>query len=218
MAITGKLITASNALLGGSVVGILLRQKALLMRDYIDPLLDEFGFNVQNPRPIIAGIPVSTRKQEATMYKADVTQHAVEAGAILSDHVILQPIRLELSFDVTNWDKYYAKQAQELLEKLFFRREPITLQTEHSQLINMIITSLEIDNSAPEWGKLDCRASFQQLNFVTLETVAFPAKKVKPESQTGGPSTPKSAETTTNNGRQNVKSILFTVANLFKGN
>ena len=98
MAVASSLITVADATLGGSVVGILLRQKALLQREYIDPRLLEFGFSVQNPRPFIAGIPVSTRKQEATSYKADASKHAVESGAILSDHVILQPLQLELSF------------------------------------------------------------------------------------------------------------------------
>lgn len=217
MPIASSLITVADATLGGSVVGILLRQKALLQRDYIDPLLDEFGFIARNPTPFIAGIPVSTRTQEATSYKADVTQHAVESGAILSDHVILQPIRVELSFDVTNWDKNYVKQAQELLERLFFERTPIDLQTEHKQLPNMVMTDLQINNSAPQWGKLDCRASFQQLSFVTLETEAFPAKKVEHEEQTGGPDTSKSAETATNNGRQTaIKSTLFTLFTVLK--
>lgn len=212
MSITSSLITVADATLGGSVVGILLKQKALLQRQYIDPILDAFGFSARNPHPFIAGIPVSTRKQEATSYKADVTQHAVESGAILSDHVILQPIVLELSFDVTNWEKGYANQAQGLLEKLFFERTPVDLITEHKQLANMVMTSLQINNSAPQWGKLECRASFQQLSFVTLETEAFPAKKVKPEIQTGGPDTSKSAETATNNGRQTpYQSVLFTI-------
>lgn len=217
MSITSSLITVANATLGGSIVGILLREKTRLQSMYIDPLLNKFGWSVQNPHPFIAGIPVSTRKQEATAYKADVTQHAVESGAILSDHVILHPIRLELSFDVTNWDAHYAKQAQELLEQLFFGRIPVDLQTEHKQLSNMVMTDLQVNNTAPEWGKLDCRASFQQLSFVTLETEAFPATKVQPKEQTGGPPTPKSAETATNNGRQTAtKSTLLMLSEAFR--
>lgn len=217
MSITSSLITVANATLGGSIVGILLKEKAALQRLFIDPILDKFGFSAKNPTPFIAGIPITTRMQEATSYKADVTQHAVESGAILSDHVILHPILLELSFDVTNWDKDYAKQAQELLEQLFFKRTPIDLQTEHKQLSNMVMTSLQIDNSAPQWGKLNCRASFQQLSFVTLETEAFPAKKVQHEIQTGGPSTPKSAETATNNGRQTpLKSTFLKIVESFR--
>lgn len=217
MSITSNLITVADATLGGSIVGILLREKAALQRQFIDPLLDRFGFTSKNPTPFIAGIPITTRMQEATAYKADVTQHAVESGAILSDHVILHPILLELSFNVTNWDKDYAKQAQQLLEQLFFSRTPVNLQTEHKQLSNMVMTSLQIDNSAPQWGKLNCRASFQQLSFITLETEAFPAKKVQHEEQTGGPSTPKSAETATNNGRQTpYQSTAFAIFKALK--
>ncbi len=202
MAITSNLITVADASLGGSIIGIILREKELMQNRFVDPATNLFGWNVQNPSPFIAGIPVTTRTQEATTYKADITQHTVESGAILSDHIILHPILLELSFDVSNWDDFYAKQAQELLEKLFFERFPVDLQTEHKQLSSMVMTDLQINNVVPQWGKLECKASFQQLSFVTLESVAFPAKKVEPKEQTGGPPTPKSAETATNNGRQ----------------
>ncbi len=216
MSIARSLITVVDATLGGSIVAIVLREKALLQRQFIDPLLG--AYNVQNPTPFMAGIPITTRKQEATSYKADVTQHAVESGAILSDHVILQPIRLELSFDVSNWDNGYVKQAQTLLEQLFLSRTPLDLQTEHKQLSNMVMTSLQIDNTAPQWGKLNCRASFAQLSFVTLETEAFPERKVAPEDQTGGPATPKSAETATNNGRQTPnQSFAFKILERYRG-
>lgn len=204
-------ITVGNDSVGGNVVALLIRQKELKKRQS----LESGSYGVQNPTPFIAGVPVTTRMQEATSYKADVTQHAVESGVILSDHVILQPITIELSFDITNLEENYVKQAQELLEKLHATRTPINLQTEHKQLPNMIMTSLQIDNSAPQWGKLNCRAGFQQLTYVTLESEEFSATKVKPEEQTGGPATPKSAETPINNGRQTTR--RSTLQKLFKG-
>ncbi len=184
MAIAGDQKYTKNANVGGNVVAILLRQKEIRQRQDAGTIS-----GVQNPRPFIAGVPVTTRMQEVTSYSAEVTKHATESGVILSDHVILQPIMLDLSFDVTNIDVNYAKQAQELLEKLFFTRTPIDLQTEHKQLSNMVMTSLNIDNSAPQWGRLDFLASFQQLNFVTIEGVSVSSTKVNPENQTGRTST-----------------------------
>lgn len=206
MAVTSELITVAQSSLGGSITAILLREQAIRQRQ--SPLIGPLG--TQNPRPFLAGIPITTRKQEVTSLEAEVTKHVVEAGSILSDHVILLPIILDLEFDVTNWDKEYAKQAQGLLEQLFFSRTPMDLQTEHKQLSNMVMTSLEFENSAPLWGKLNCRSSFQQLSFVTIETEDFPSEKVAPTSKTGGPDTPRSLETATNNGRQVVsKAVPF---------
>lgn len=213
MAIQDRLTTVSNSFLGGSVVAILLRQ--LILRQNVRPSPVGVPFEIQNPMPFVAGVPVSTRLQEAYTYQADITQHAVESGAILSDHVILQPIRIDLSFEVSNWEDGHGEYALDLLEGVWRSRTPIDLLTEHKQLPSMVMSSLQIDNSAPQWGKLNCRASFQQLQFVTLQTVKFPASKVAPQEQTGGPDTSKSAETKTDNGRQSPRTSVL--ARLFGG-
>ena len=150
----------------------------------------------------MTSFPVTIRLQEAYTYSSDVTRHAIESGAILSDHVILQPIRIDLAFDVSNWENGHAEYALDLLESIWRERTPVDLQTEHKNLSNMVMTSLQGDNSAPQWGKLSFRASFQQLKLVSLQVSDFPESKVSPEEQTGGPATPKSSETKTDNGKQ----------------
>lgn len=213
MAIEDRLQVVSSAATGGDVVAILLRQA--IVKQNIRRPREGVPFTVENPTPFIAGIPVSTRSQEAYMYQADITKHAVESGAILSDHVILQPVRLDLAFGISNWEPGYAEYAFDLLEALWRSRSPIELITEHKRMPDMILTSLQADNSAPQWGVLNCRASFQQLKFVTLESVKFPAAKVATEEETGGPSTPKSAETKTDNGKQSPRTS--SLSTLWKG-
>lgn len=204
MTIASPLITVSNASLGGNVVALLLRENELRGNEFLP-----FDGSL-NPRPFIAGVPVSTRFQEAYTYSADVTKHAVESGALLSDHIILHPLKLDMSFDISNWEPDLNKQAFELLEIVFKSRIPLDLITEHKQINNMVMINLTIDNSVPMWGKLDCKVSFQQLNLVTLETIAFPKSAVAPKAGTGGPSTPKSAETAVDKGKQTPRaSVLF---------
>lgn len=195
------------------MVSILLRQA--ILKQTARPVPTGSAPYVQNPMPFIAGIPVTTRQQEAFSYQADVTDHTVEDGSIVSDHVILKPLQLELSFEISNWEKSYAKYSFELLESLFTSRTPVDLLTEHKQLTNMVMTSLHTDNSSPVWGKLSCRASFKQLKFITLETVAFSSAKVTPTEKTSGPSTPKAAETKVDKGKQTPKQS--TLSKVFNG-
>lgn len=214
MAVQDRLQVVSNTFVGGDIVAILLRQAILKQNIRKSPVGEPF--TVENPTPFIAGIPVSARQQEAYTYQSDITQHAVEAGALLSDHVILHPVRIELSFSISNWygREGYATYGFDLLESLWKSRTPIELLTEHKRLPDMVMTNLQADNSLPQWGALSCRATFQQLKFVTLETIKFPASKVAPEEQTSGPDTPKSAETKTDKGKQTPRTS--TLARLFK--
>ena len=72
----------------------------------------------------------------------------------------------------------------------------------------MLCTSIQADNSVPDWGKLTFRASFVQVKFVSLETVRFDSSKVKNQgTNTGGPATGNSAQTKTSTGTQNVTQV-----------
>jgi len=201
MALPDKVQSVAKSLVGGNIVTILLRQAILRQSIRRGPQAGQ-GLYVENPMPFIAGIPITTRMQEAYTYQADVTKHSIESGGILSDHVIIQPTRIDLSFDISNWESGFAEYSFDLLEKLFLSRTPVELLTEHKRLPNMIMTSFQADNSVPTWGKLGSRASFTQLKFITLETVKYPATKVDPTDNTSGPATPKSAESAVDNGQQ----------------
>ena len=192
--------------IGGNITAILLREKQLLS-NIQQPTSATQQYTTQNPAAFVAGIPVNTRKQESYTYKAEATHHAVESGVLLTDHIILQPIIVDVSFEISNWDVDRPKHALDLLEALWQSRTPIDLLTEHKQLADMVLTSLEVDNSMPEWGKIACSATFEQLKYVTLETVAFPPAKVAPTAKTSGPDASKSAETKTKSGQQQPKEV-----------
>ena len=159
----------------------------------------------QKPQYWPAGIAIDTRLQETYSYHADVTRHAVESGVIFSDHVILQPVRVELSFEVTNFDGLdRPKKALTDFIKLWMNRKVFDLITEHRILENMLCTSIQADNSLPAWGKLAFRASFQQIKFVSLQTVRFPSNKVQGGGAvTGGPANGNSSQSATSSGTQN---------------
>lgn len=178
-----KLKLAANSAIGGNIVAILLRQAvrlkslkdALLFKARKEGLVAESKASFYSqPFVAVAGVNVNVRKQEVYEYKSEPTQHAVEAGASLTDHVILLPIIVDLEFEVVNWHQYSAMSVQQQLEDAWRRREPMSLMTTHKTIDDMVLVGLNCTNSLPAWGNLYVRARFQQIKQVSLEAVALP--------------------------------------------
>ena len=199
--------------LGGDVVAIMLRKKMLLgamQRATMDKARvrgarTEF---TQNPVNIdfISGVPVTTRLQEGYTYAADVTEFPVETGVFYEDHVILRPVRIDLVFEVSNWEKGNPKHALELLEDMYSSRKPVDLLTEHKKISNMILLSLNAETKMPEWGKLVFRASFQKIHLIALQATSIVSKEqVTATDNTQGPVATKSLEPPALAGAQSPK-------------
>jgi len=214
MAISDRLRVVANSLVGGNIVTILARS-AIRLNALRQAAIFEAKRNqvysqtvpYQPPAPLIAGVPVSARLQETYSYTSSPTQHAVESGAILTDHVIVQPIKINLSFEVSNFQDGVAEYALILLEDMWKNRRPLELITEHKKIQDMVLINLQADNSAPVWGKLVFRATFQQIKLVSLETIDYPEEKLRPADTTGGPDTFLSSESATNQGLQQPKDV-----------
>jgi hypothetical protein len=214
-----NLTLISNSLLGGNIVTILARQVLLRKARQAAAAfqtrvveLQHMGSEIeyQQPDVYIGVIPISVKKQEAWAYQADVTQHAVESGAILTDHVILHPVRVDISFEVTNWDLALPQRAHDLFVQLWSDRTPLELQTTQGILKDMILTSYQATNAIPNWGSLEARASFTQIKFINLEVNKITPQQVTTTELTGGPDVSKSASTEVKKGRQTPKEISGT--------
>lgn len=223
-----KLNSISNTLLGGDVTTILLRQ-AILTRTRKSTQLPrgEAGRNPQ--RYLCESIPITVVTQEAYSYDADITNHAVETGTNLQDHVVLNPIKVDISFEISNFESRFsnsfdaendtvvatenlyptAKEMFDKLDILWKERRPITLQTTHRQLKNMVLRSFHPVNRVPEWGALIVRASFQQVSFVTLQSVERPLEKVIQSDKTSGVDNQKSIESAINGGNSKAVDLNF---------
>jgi hypothetical protein len=211
-----NLTLVANSALGGNIVTILVRQ--LIMRKArqaakafkarISDLQQQSGeMDYQAPDVCIGVIPISTKKQFAYAYRAEVTQHAVETGAILTDHIILQPVRVDVSFEVTNWDLALPQQAHDMFIKLWQDRTPLELQTKHGMMENMILTNYQAETSVPNWGALECRASFTQLKFVNVQSIGKTEDQVTQTANTGGTDVKKSSSAEVRKGRQTPQTI-----------
>lgn len=207
MALIQSLKAQPSSLIGGNVVGLLLRQAILLRKLRLRQRQFVKGEILSNPLIYVFGaVPVTARKQEVYNYTAEVTKHAVEDGSIYTDHVILQPIQIDLSFEISNFDPQQVKYSFNLLVEIWKQRVPFDLITEQQKVPNVIILTMKLINTAPLWNTIDVQASFQQLSVIKLEMVDFPIDKVKyPEVVEGQtrppePDVSKSLQSTVNTG------------------
>lgn len=207
-----QLQLVGNSILGGNLETIFLRQAIRL-----NAVNAALNFQAQRialaatkpvyipPKVAIAGIPVTTRTQESYMYRSDVPHFPTEKGAILTDHVILHPIQINIAFVISNWNPDDAKYSLELLDLMWRSRSRVELQLTHRKLDNMVLTHLQADNEAPNWKALSFRATFEQVNMVELQTVPMAKEKVEPTEKTSGAEVSKSAEYPTDRGYQKPK-------------
>ena len=125
----------------------------------------------------IAGIQVSVKKSEAHTYTSQATELAMESGATVTDHVILKPVTLAVTVAMTNagGGADAARDAFESFVEMRKKREPVE-----------VITSLTPTHSAPYKGALEIGITFQQVNFVELQSVGRSPSTLKGSAKKTG--------------------------------
>jgi hypothetical protein len=192
-----------NAVIGGDIIAVMVQQ-ALRQTVLYGAVA---GAGVYQPPPIfVAGVPVTARLQEVYQYRAEVTRYAIESAEIASDHIILYPIEIEGTFQVGNWYPGQAEYSLNLLEQVWKARNLLTLITTHKQLQNMVLREFRAENAAPQWGKLDYHAVFQQIPLVTIQTQNSKSQTAA-TPQTGGSDVSNSANPPVNNGGQTPQAV-----------
>ena len=167
-----------GSIIGGNVVAIMNQysKRIELMTDMY--LLGQA--KTTNPLVDVAGIPVNVITQEQYIYQADITTNPIESGAKLTDHVIINPLKVSINFEVVNFPDMDQKYVFGLFETMFKNRQTTTLLTRHKQLENMIMTGFQPTNSLPNWGGFRARAEFQQIGLVTVQTAKISRKDASP--------------------------------------
>ena len=169
----------------GTVIGALIKFTSKLNDNYIS---DPGQFQTQLYQYQGYPVPMTARMQESYQFEAEVTQNAIETGAPITDHVILRPVRIDLSFEVGNADgvgedALLAAKALDEAIRIWKRRKYFDLVTTHRYLKDMVCISLRPENQAPEWGALRFRATFQQVSFATLKTAKYDPDNVRGGAQ-----------------------------------
>lgn len=170
--------------------------------------------------PLVAGVEVTCLISENHTLSAQVTQQALESGAIVSDHVIIEPYTVSCTFEVSNagLGPMIAKDVYGTFKNMLEQRQPVTLMTEFNVYQNMVLTSMTPVHEAPFKGRLYCTVTLQQVNFVKVETVGKEETQLEPASGQDGRTgaTNKTASAEVEGGTQNPKDIKSGSA-IYKG-
>jgi len=133
-------------------------------------------FNAGNPE-LIATIPVDQITAEFHDESAQPTAFAVESGATISDHIVLTPETVEISWMISNIDNSlsaYGTRAATTFEQIknaLKARDLYDVVTRHYLYKNMALVSISAENTSPLVGELRGRVSFVRINEVDFQVV-----------------------------------------------
>lgn len=121
--------------------------------------------------PLVLGVVVSALVSEAHEFSSNATKIALESGAQVTDHVIVDPDRVSIVFSMANAGSgaEEARDALETFKAMQEDRELLELITEHRVYKDMVITGISPYHTAPFRGALSFTINLQQINFVKLE-------------------------------------------------
>lgn len=122
---------------------------------------------------VVAGISVSVKKSEAHDLSADVTDFALESGALVSDHMILKPAQVVVDVGMKNAGPFAVEAARDVyaaFQEIRDKRETVTLVTEHAVYRDMVLKSMTPLHQAPFKGAFTCSLTFRQIGFVQLQS------------------------------------------------
>lgn len=130
---------------------------------------------------IINGFQVDAELEGNHIFDSEITEHPVESGADVVDHVRPFPIEVEVVGIVSDTPiglieelrgvpgagSSHAGDALAILLEIRENREPVTIETSLQEFSNMALMSLSIPTSAQIGDTLEFRARFRQIEFIT---------------------------------------------------
>ena len=156
---------------------ITARQRVVFQRMNIDSPLED----------LLAGLPYiewDASENESHSYGSTVTEHPVERGTDVTDHVIHKPARLTLRLLQTNHPIYKnpnydigtdrVGQTFEALDQLRRYATPFEVVTSLKRYDDMLIESVDIERNAKTGQALSVTVQLKQVRFVANATVPDP--------------------------------------------
>jgi len=176
----------------------------------------------KNSPPTIDSFQLDCAISEEHQYSNEITQFPVERGVAISDHIINNPIKLNMEGFITNSpivELVNAKQvgngrtdvnnrtelAFDFLVGLWSRREPITVVTPIRQYENMALVSLKIPRSADIGESFRFKADFQEVRLVSTQDISIENIAVVSDQKSGKAGADKQAPATKDGGTNNTK-------------
>lgn len=160
--------------------------------------------------PLVAGVEVSVLVSESHNLTANATKLSLESGAQVTDHVLVNPDEVSVTFAMTNAGNGAdtARDVFETFKRMRDDRELLELTTEHNVYKDMVIIGISPVHQAPYKGALNVTLRLQQINFVRLESVGREPQNL---GKSKGSPTAKTAAGKTNAGQQDPKPLSGTL-------
>lgn len=154
------------------------------------------GLLFQRSRVEIAGIEIDATLREVHRTTVRVTDHPVESGASVSDHMIVEPDELELEGVVSNTppimfasSKSFPKRAEtfyEVMKDAAQAGEVVTVVTTLRTYDDMVITSIEVPRDAETGDAVQFRMTLRRVVFAYGAEVEAPTmERAKPVKNLG---------------------------------
>lgn len=153
-----------------------------------------FLFRVSGPTQPLAALSLDASVQEVHAREAVVTEHPVEKGSDVGDHVRPRPITLQVEGLISNTpigsavDFARAKNAFAQLEEAWQAGTLFTIYTSLKTYENLVIANLSAPRDCRTGEALRFSATFRQIRVVSTQRVQVPKTKVvaaKPKAKKG---------------------------------
>ena len=150
-------------------------------------LADILGFNIKNPTQV-GSLKVDIVKSFEYTYDQDVTEHPVETGFEIADHIVNKPLKLTMTVGIASspvtwfWKNGYGAKkfanGLQLLEEIRDKKEPVTIVRPEKKYDNMVMTSCRVSKQDSTKSVIYADLSFMQIVKVTTQTTAIPENVV----------------------------------------
>lgn len=143
----------------------------------------------------VGGIELDVTLEEVHGRSAGITDHPIESGSMIQDHITNMPRMLQMTGFVTNSPVAFfsvfeaAERVQgtfDALEELYDSRQPFTVISGFRVYENMAFESLDMPRNRE--GALRFSAQMKQLTIVRSELALIPASQVAPGARDIGAS------------------------------
>lgn len=155
----------------------------------------------------------AARPLTASVYEfADLMEHPLETGAVISDHIVFRPTEIELPLICPGELAYRSTYAA--IRQTFKSGTLLTVVTRTGSYPNMVISDLPHDETATEFDAITIRLRLREANFVTPKT-GLSSDQVKDPKQAS--TVNRGSQQTTNVGSAKSSQVTSNVANSGQG-
>lgn len=152
-----------------------------------------------SPKNFIGELLVDAFVNESHSFSAELSEHSVESGEAIVDHVRNMPLSLNLNGIISNTpmsligltvynsaqrflkkdSNNFVELALKKIEDIFAKREPITIATSLKTYSNMVLESLTVERGGGFNGSLSFNCTAKQIQIANQELISITEPKFK---------------------------------------